>query len=178
MAIRRGLLMVAALGVLSGEVTAQEPVQSFGRLSALIRPGTAIVVDLEGGRSISGKVVSVAGDRLELRRRRWNFRSERLAGSALGVRRVEERDSTANGTLIGIGAGALAAWVKCKTSGPGYGVDVGCIWWSFFAPVSGGVTGQVVDARHRRALYIVPVSRIQAAPAGGVGIGIATTIGF
>ena len=84
MAIRRGLLMVAALGVLSGEVTAQEPVQSFGRLSALIRPGTAIVVDLEGGRSISGKVVSVAGDRLELRRRRWNFRSERLAVSALG----------------------------------------------------------------------------------------------
>lgn len=178
MAIRIGLLVMAALGVVSGDVTAQEPLQSFEPLSAAITPGTAIVVELEDGRRISANVVSLAGDRLELRRRRWNFRSEHLLLSAPFVRRIEERDSTINGTMIGFGAGALAAWVKCKSSGPGYGVDLGCVWWSFFAPMFGGVAGHVIDGSHRRVLYIAPGSRIQLAPARGVGIGIATTIGF
>jgi len=178
MAIRIILLVMAALGVLSGDVIAQEPVRSFDQLSAVITPGTAIVVDLEDGRRISANVVSLAGDRLELRRRRWNFRSEHLLFSAPLVRRIEERDSTINGTMIGVGAGGLAAWVKCKTSGPGYGVDLGCVWWSFFAPMFGGVAGRVIDWSHRRALYIAPGSRIQLAPARGVGIGIATTIDF
>jgi hypothetical protein len=178
MALRVGSLMVAALAVLSGDVTAQETVQSFDQLPAAVRRGTAIVVDLEDGRSITAKVVSVSGDRLELRRRRWNFRSERLVFSAPVVRRIEQRDSTANGTLIGIGAGALAAWVKCRTSGPAYGVDVGCIGWSFFAPAVGGVAGHVIDASHRRALYSAPASRIQVAPARGLGIGVAATVAF
>ena len=178
MAIRIILLVMAALGVLSGDVIAQEPVRSFDQMSAVITPGTAIVVDLEDGRRISANVVSLAGDRLELRRRRWNFRSEHLVFSAPLVRRIEERDSTIDGTMIGFGAGALAAWVMCKTSGPGYGVDLGCVWWSFSALRCSGSR----RSRHRlespAASYIAPGSRIQLAPARGVGIGIATTIGL
>ena len=178
MAIRIILLVMAALGVYPETSLRRSRFDPSIRCLAVITPETAIVVDLEDGRRISANVVSLAGDRLELRRRRWNFRSEHLVFSAPLVRRIEERDSTINGTMIGFGAGALAAWVKCKTSGPGYGVDLGCVWWSFSQLRCSGSR----RSRHRlespAGSYIAPGSRIQPAPARGVGIGIATTIGL
>ena len=173
------LLALGLLGVSSGDVTAQTAVQSFDELVETVTPGMTVVVDLANGRSRSGKVVSLSGDRIDIRRRRWIFRSEQLSFGEESVRRIEHRDSTANGTLIGIGAGVLAAWVRCKTGGPSYGLDAGCVWWSFFAPVGGGVVGNIIDWSHRRPLYVAPLgARIQVAPAREAGIGIAATIGF
>jgi hypothetical protein len=126
-----------------------------------------VVVDLADGSSKSGKVMSLSGDRIEIRRRRWNWRSEQLTFAAGAVRRIEHRDSTWNGGLLGVGAGVLAAWVRCKTGGPDYGLDVGCLGWSFFAPLGGGIAGHIVDHNYRRPVYVVP---------GGVGV--TATIGF
>ena len=173
------LLALGLLGVSSGAVTAQTAVQSFDELVQTVTPGMTVVVDLADGRSRSGKVVSLSGDRIDIRRRRWIFGSEQLSFVEASVRRMENRDSTANGTLIGIGAGGLAAWVRCKTGGPSYGLDVGCVWWSFFAPIGGGVVGNIIDWSHQRPLYVAPVgTRIQLAPTREAGISIAATIGF
>lgn len=161
------LLMLGLLGVSSGDVAAQTMARSFGDLSETVQPGMTVVVDLANGASAAGKVVSLSGDRIEIRRRRWNWRSEQLTLVEGSVRRIDHRDSTWNGELLGFGAGALAAWVRCKTGGPPYGVDVGCIWWSVLAPVGGGVAGHVIDRNHRRPLYVAP----------GV-VGVAATIGF
>ena len=173
------LLVLALLGVLSGDVTAQTAVQSFDQLVETVTPGMTVVVDLADGHSTSGRVVSLSGDRIDVRRRRGIFRSEQLSFGEESVRRIEHRDSTVNGTLMGIGAGVLTAWVRCKTAGPSYGLDVGCVWWSFFAPIGGGVVGNIIDWSHRRTLYVAPGgARIQVAPASAAGIGIAATIGF
>lgn len=173
------LLALGLLGVSSGVVTAQTAVHSFDELAQTVTPGMTVVVDLADGRSRSGEVVSLSGDRIDIRRRRRIFSSEQLSFGEESVRRIENRDSTANGTLIGIGAGVLAAWVRCKTGGPDYGLDVGCVWWSFLAPVGGGVIGNVIDWSHRRSLYVAPGgTRIQVAPTREAGIGIAATISF
>lgn len=173
------LLALSLLVVSSGDVTAQTVVQSFEDLSDVLAPGMAVRVNLTDGGNMSGKVVSVSDDRIEIRRRRWNFRSERLSFGAGSVRRIENRDSTWNGELLGAGAGALVAWARCKTGGPSYGVDVGCFAWSVVAPIGGGIAGHVIDRNHRRPLYIAPGgTRIQLAPTHEAGIGIAATIGF
>jgi hypothetical protein len=173
------LLALGLLAVSSGDVAAQTAVQSFGDLSEAVTPGMTVVVDLADGRTRSGKVVSLSGDRIEIRRRRWNWRAEQLTFGAGSVRRIENRDSTWNGEFLGAGAGALVAWVRCKTGGPRSGVDVGCFAWSFVAPIGGGIAGHVIDRNHRRPLYIAPGgTRIQLAPTHEAGIGIAATIGF
>ena len=161
------LLALGFLGVSSTDVTAQTAIHSFGDLSETVRPGMTVVVDLADGSSRSGKVLSLAGDRIEICRRRWNWRSEQLTFAAGAVRRIEHRDSTWNGKLLGVGAGVLAAWVRCKTSGPDYGLDVGCLGWSLFAPIGGGIAGHIVDHNHRRPVYVAP--RV---------VGVTATIGF
>ncbi len=163
-------IVVLTLGLLvvsSSDGTAQPAAQSFGDLSETVKPGMTVVVGLDDGSRRTGKVFSISGDRIEIRRRRWNWRSEQLTFAARSVRRIENRDSTWNGKLLGVGAGALVAWVRCKIGGPAYGLDVGCLGWSLFAPLGGGIAGHVVDLNHRRPLYVAP---------GGVGI--AGTIGF
>jgi hypothetical protein len=161
------LLALGLLGVSSGDVAAQTPARSFGDLSDTVKPGMTVVVDLADGGSAGGKVVSLSGDRIEIRRRRWNWRSEQLTLVAASVRRIDHRDSTVNGELLGFGAGALAAWVRCKTGGPPSGLDMGCLGWSLFAPIGGGIAGHVIDRNHRRPLYVAP----------GV-VGVAASIGF
>ena len=161
------LLALGFLGVSSAGVAAQTNLQSFGNLPQTVQPGMAVVVDLADGSSRSGKVLSLSDDRIEIRRQRWNWRSEQLTFDIASVRRIEHRDSTWNGELLGVGAGVLAAWVRCKTAGPAYGLDLGCLGWSVFAPISGGVAGHIIDRSHRRVLYLAP---------GGAGI--AATIGF
>lgn len=161
------LLSLGFLAASSADATAQTAIQSFGNLSQTVQPGMAVVVDLADGSSRSGKVLSLSDDRIEIRRQRWNWRSEELTFDAASVRRIENRDSTWNGELLGVGAGVFAAWARCKAGGPGYGIDVGCLWWSLFAPISGGVAGHIIDRNHRRVLYLAP---------GGAGI--AATIGF
>jgi hypothetical protein len=152
---------------LSADVTAQTAIHSFADLSEAVRPGMTVVVDLADGSRRSGKVLSLSGDRIEIRRRRWNWRAEQLTFAAGAVRRIEHRDSTWNGELLGVGAGVLAAWVRCKTGGPDSGVDVGCLGWSLFAPMGGGIVGHIVDHNHRRSVYVAP----------GV-VAVSATIGF
>ena len=161
------VLALSLLGVSSGDATAQTPASSFVDLSDTVKPGMTVVVDLEDGGSRTGTVFSLSSDRIVIRRRRWNWRQEQLTFAAGSVRRIDNRDSTWNGKLLGAGAGALVAWVRCKTGGPEYGLDVGCLGWSMFAPLGGGIAGHLIDLHHRRSLYVAP---------GGVGI--AATIGF
>lgn len=177
MAIRIGLLVMAALAVLTGEVTAQEPVRSFDQVSAVITPGKAIVVDLEDGRRINAKVVSLSNDRIEIHRRRWNFRSEQFSLPEGSILRIEQRDSTWNGTLLGFGAGALAAWAKCKTT-QRYPHSLDCLPWIPIAPAVGAVIGTVIDANVRRPLYIASGSRVRLVTAAGSGVSVVAMVGF
>jgi hypothetical protein len=174
MTTKTALLMLAALGVVSGNAAAQT--QSFDELSASVRPGTAVDLRLDDGRKTSGKVVSITGDRIEIRRRRW-FRTEQLSFPEASVRRIEERDSTVNGELLGFAAGVLAARIRCV--GIRTEMDAwSCLGWSVIAPAVGLVSGGAIDGAIRRPLYVATGSRVQLRPLRGGGVGVTASIGF
>jgi hypothetical protein len=142
-----------------------------------VTPGASVVVRLDDGRSISGTVASLSGDQIEIRRRRWFFRSERLSLPEASVRRIEERDSTWNGTAAGVAAGALVAWIKCRDPRTEEAAWM-CLAWVPMSPVVGGLVGAAIDRSVRRPLYIASGSRGRVRPLLGAGVGVAATIGF
>lgn len=176
MRTRIAVLLLATVGVLPGESTAQR-VQSFDDLSSTVRPGASVVVRLDDGRSMSGTIVSLSGDQIEIRRRRGLFRSERLSLPEASVRRIEERDSTWNGTAAGVAAGALVAWIKCRAP-RNEEAAWKCLAWVPMAPAVGALVGDAIDRSVRQPLYIASGSRVQVRPLLGAGVGVAATIGF
>lgn len=152
---------------LSSSATAEEqgrtaPVQSFTALQPLLTPGERLIVRDGSGKKTSGRFVSLSGDELVIRRRRWNFRTEHRTWTEGGVRQVQHRDSTWNGGAIGAAAGVAAIVVMAKSPG----CDLRCLPLAGAAVPVGLLIGDAIDGSINLTLYESPgVTRRNLAPA-------------
>ena len=154
------------MAVTAVDASAQAPAASFANLGPLVTTGQQVVVRDADGRKFIGEVVSLTGNQLEVERRRW-FRRERRLFTEESTRRIEHRDSTANGVLIGAGVGALAALVACKTNRDPD--NWSCLGW-LSAPVPAALIGGAMDGARNRPLYISPsTARLTVMPLLRVG---------
>ena len=114
----RESVFAIAFVLTAGTVAAQTvaPVQSFRDLQPVVTSGQEVIVWQNDGRKTRGRVVSLSGDKLELRRPpRFIGRERHDVYVESAVTRIEVRDSTLNGGLIGLGLGLLVAVVATKT---------------------------------------------------------------
>jgi hypothetical protein len=159
------------------------PVQSFRDLQPLVTSGQEVTVWLNNGRKARGIVVSLIGDKLELRRRPpfWGRdRHDVYAESA--ATRIDDRDSTLNGRLIGVGLGLLVSVVAYRTADPNDD-DLPELPYVVFSPVVGLFIGGAIDAAINRTLFVSPAAkRVTLRPVvGGKGdrvVGAMATIRF
>jgi len=181
--IGRRFLLLAALVLAANDAAAQAPVQSFADLQPLVKPGQQVIVWGDDGRKTTGRVVSLAGNQLEIRRqRRFRFRQERLVLTEGSVGRIEHRDSTWNGALLGAGVGVLMTVLVCKTENY-YSADPllrSCLLWISLGPLGGGLVGGAIDGAINRPLYVsAGGSRITLLPLlGRQRAGLAAAIRF
>ena len=156
---------------------AQANAPSFSDLQALVRRGEQVIVRTMDGRNVSGQVVSLGPDGLELRRRRWNFRSDQQVFVESSIRRIEKRDSSWNGQVLGAGAGVLTAWIACRSiHDPD---NWSCLAWMPIAPAAGSIIGGAIDSAVNRALYVAPQRSVTLRTAAGRGnAGLAVSVSF
>jgi hypothetical protein len=112
--VRAASIFVLALA-LSSAAGAEEqaesvPARSFTALQPLLTPGERLIIRDSSGRKTHGRFVSLSGDELEIKRRRWNFRTERRAWTEGTVERIQHEDSRWEGKALGaaIGVAVLA----------------------------------------------------------------------
>jgi len=147
----------------------QAPARTFADLQPILKTGQTLIVEDKDGRTTRGRLVSLAGDRLEISRRRGLFGREPRVFSGASVRRIRHKDSTWNGALIGLGAGVMAAFVG---NGACTGDNAGCLSVVALGPVVGLFVGDLVDGRMNRTVYLMAQSgRIVVAPLLGAGGG-------
>ena len=157
--------------------TAQTPVPSFEQLPDVAAPGMTVVVKTTDGGSATGKIVSLTGSAIEIDRQLSFFRVRRVSFAADSVRRVEKRDSTWNGALIGLGIGGAVTTGTCISA---FHTSDGwaCLFWAALAPAAGVAVGELVDRTIRASLYISP-SRVRLQPVGGAHqVGVVARIAF
>jgi hypothetical protein len=104
------IVITAALGVPSLAV-AQEPVKSFDQLNTRLKIGDTVYVTDAQGREIKGRIEAIGNDALTLKNvvSSWLGSGKVQVVAAADVREVRhgKRDSLVNGTLVGLGVGAL-----------------------------------------------------------------------
>ena len=104
-----------------------------------------------------------------MKRRRWNFRSERRTWAEGTVQRIEHEDSRWEGAAIGIAAG-VATGVS-MTKSPRCGLR--CLPFALAAVPVGILLGEAIDGSINLTLYESPVvSRFGIAPAPGLHPGV------
>lgn len=167
----------AAFVVTSSLAVAQPPVQSFAELQRTFTFGQRIIVTAEDGRTTEGRLVSISGNQLEIRRTRWFFREERKAFVEESVQRIENRDSTWNGTLIGLGVGFLISVVADRTCDE---PDFGCAPQVLLPVPVGSVVGALIDRNINRPIFLSPRGRrVTMSPLVGPGrVGLAAAVRF
>lgn len=147
--IGRRFLLLVALVLAANEAAAQAPVQSFADLQPLVKPGQQVIVWGDDGGKTTGRVVSLAGNQLEIERWRW-FRRERRVFTEQAVGRIENYDSKRNGALLGVGIGGLITLLVCAADDWGWS----CLPWITLGPLGGGLAGGAIDGAINRPLYV------------------------
>lgn len=145
-AIRRLFTWAATFVVYAQVAAAQEPVHTFQQLRVGV--GQAIVVKPDQGRTATWSVISIVDDELQVERRRWNFKIERKTFTEQTAARIDLRDSTLDGTLIGTGVGLAGALVIAKTC-----EDFGCIMPILLSLLLGPGLGDAIDEATNRTIY-------------------------
>jgi hypothetical protein len=145
------------------------PTRSFSALQSWLTPGERLIVRDSSGRKTHWRFVSLSGDELEMKRRRWNFRSERRTWAEGTVQRIEHEDSRLEGGAIGAAVGAATAVIMTKSPR----CDERCLPFILAAMPVGIVIGEAVDGSINLTLYEAPlVSRFAIAPAPGLRPGV------
>ena len=173
--IGRRFLLLAALVLAASEAAAQAPVQSFADLQPLVKAGQRVTVWGDDGSKTTGRVLSLAGNQLEIERRRW-FRRERRVFTEQSVGRIEDRDSTLNGELNGLAIGGCIALFVCAADDWGWS----CLPSIALGPLGGALAGGLIDGAINRPLYVsAGGSRMTLLPLlGRQGAGLAVAIRF
>jgi len=166
--------MFAGILLLMAQVaSAQEPVHSFDQLALGV--GQQIVVKPDHGRTATWMVVSIVGDQLAVERRRWTFKTERRTFTEQSAARIDLRDSTLNGLLIGTGVGLLGGLVIAATC-----KDLVCIAPFILSIGMGPGVGMGIDEAINRTIYTPNRgTRVTFAPQlGPHQLGVAARIRF
>ncbi len=169
-------LLLAACGV-PGLAGAQTQSPAFGDLPRLLRPGDPVVVTDAAGRKTKGRVREAQASSLVLELPATIDRGRRIRTFLEpDVTTVARTDSVINGTLIGLAAGAAAAWafLRGNCGAPGYDPEcsaiAGPVGLLIFLP-AGSVAGALVDrAIGNQVLY-------RASPASPSGVTVVPWLG-
>jgi hypothetical protein len=171
---RELMVCVFVLFVLPRAAASQTPVQSFGNLLKIVKPGQRLIVRDEAGRRFEGRLVSINSDQLELSIPLFLLSTTETIAADM-VWRIDVRDSTANG-FIGLGVSSVLAGILVATCEPGGG----CELLTTYIVVPGTVIGGANDHFVNRRIYVPPRSRgVALGPILGPSqAGIAARIGF
>lgn len=134
----------------------ETPVQSFAGLQRLLTPGERLVVRDKAGKTTKGRLVSLTAGELQIRRRRWNFRTERKTWKEASVRRIQHEDSGWNGSLIGAGVGVAAIVTALKLPVCNRPDDLRCLPVAATGVQVGALVGNAVDKSVNRTVYESP----------------------
>jgi len=171
--VRAAAIFVLVLAFSSAAAAEEQadglPTRSFSGLHPWLTEGERLIVRDSSGRKTHWRFVSLSGDQLELKRRRWNFRSERRTWAEGIVQRIEHEDSRLEGGAIGAAVGVAAAVIMDKS--PRCGLE--CLPFVVAAVPVGMVIGEAIDGSINVTLYESPlVSRFGIAPARGLHSGV------
>ena len=145
------------------------PARSFSALQPWLTPRDRLIVRDSSGRKTHWRFVSLSGNELEMKRRRWNFRSERRTWAEATVQRIELEDSRLEGGAIGAAVGVAAAVIITKSPR----CDERCLPFMVAAVPVGMLIGEAIDGSINLTLYESPmVSRFGLAPAHGLHPGV------
>jgi hypothetical protein len=176
--VRAASIFVLALA-LSSAAGAEEqadgvPARSFTALQPLLTPGERLIIRDGSGRTTHGRLVSLSGDELEIKRRRWNLRTERRAWTEGTVERIQHEDSTWEGKALGaaIGVAVLAIMNPLRRIETD-ACNALCAPFIVAAVPVGATIGGAIDGSINDTLYEPRVvSRFGTAPASGLRPGI------
>ncbi len=116
--VRAASIFVLALALSSAagadEQAESVPARSFTALQPLLIPGERLIVRDNSGRKTHGRFVSLSGYELEIKRRRWNFRTERRTWTEGTVERIQHEDSRWEGGAIGAAVGLAVAVILAR----------------------------------------------------------------
>jgi len=171
--VRAAAIFVLVLAFSSAAAAEEQaeglPARSFSALQPWLTPGERLIVRDSSGRKTHWRFVSLSGDELEMKRRRWNFRSERRTWAEGTVQRIEHADSRLEGGAIGAAIGVAAAVIITKSPR----CDERCLPFIVAAVPVGMVIGEAIDGSINLTLYESPfMSRFGIAPAPGLHPGV------
>lgn len=152
---------IAFVSIAAGTAAGQAvtPVQSFADLRPLVKTDQQVIVWQTDGRKVVGRIVSVSSDQLELRRPpRFIGRDRHEVYVERAVARIDARDSTLNGGLIGLGLGLLGSVVATITEDRNND-DSNSMAYAVWSPTIGVVAGTAIDGAINRRLFAAPSAR-------------------
>jgi len=161
--LRAAAIFVLVLAFSSAAAAEQDgslPARSFSALQPWLTPGERLIVRDSSGRKTHWRFVAFSGNQLEMKRPRWNFRSERRTWAEAAVQRIEHEDSRVEGGAIGAALGFAAAVLLAKSQT----CDERCLPLLVGAVPVGMLIGKAIDGSINLTLYESPL-------AGRVGIG-------
>jgi hypothetical protein len=145
------------------------PARSLSALQPWLTPGERLIVRDSAGKKTHWRFVSLSGDELEMKRRRWNFRSERRTWAEGTVQRIEHEDSRWEGGAIGAAVGVATVVIMDKS--PSCGLR--CLPFMVAAVPVGMLIGEGIDGSINLTLYESSlVSRFGIVPATGLHPGV------
>ena len=145
------------------------PARSFSDLQPWLTQGERLIVRDSSGRKTHWRFVSLAGDQLEMKRRRWNFRSERRTWAEGTVQRIEHEDSRLEGGSLGAAVGVAALVIMAKSPK----CYLRCVPFMVAAVPAGLQIGEAIDGSINLTLYESPlVSGFRVAPTPGLRPGV------
>ena len=171
--VRAAAIFVLVLAFSSAAAAEEQaevlPVRSFSALQPWLTPGERLIVRDSSGRKTHWRFLSLSGNELEMKRRRWNFRSERRTWAEGTVQRIEHEDSRWQGSAIGAAVGVAAGVIMTKT--PRCGLR--CVPFAFAAVPVSILVGKAIDGSINFTLYESPlVTRFGITPAPGLHPGV------
>ena len=171
-------LMLSLSGILSPAYAQDNlpPAQSYRELHSRLKVGDTLIVRDADGRTTTGRVSTLGSDQFEVEWRRF-LRLRHRTFTEPGVRRVQVRDSTWNGVLIGLGVGIAGTIAVCANDTSGGGA---CLMFVILGPTLGIAGGAGIDGSINRRIYEAPGrATTTVAPVIGPGrIGLAARVRF
>ena len=129
-----GSIIISALA----PCAAQEPVRDFSQLNTRLRPGDTVWVTNAQGQEVKGKIQALAPDSLALK----GDGTRSFAAGDVRLIIERERDSLANGALIGLAVGAVSMGVVCLAEieeGPDVCVSAALVYGGVGAAIGVGI---------------------------------------
>jgi hypothetical protein len=144
------LLFVQSPAWAYGQATLAE---SFEDLQTRVKVGDRLEIKTTDGHEVSGKLVWIGGDDIEIERARW-FRTRKYEFPESSVSRIRVIDSTWNGELIGLAVGAAAVGIPCAVAPADRLSDEGMACFGLvLVPLLGLGIGGWIDSAFNRVVY-------------------------